>query len=207
MQSSTQVSNDIREVSDLWLDGEPPSEFDLRAARSLAARLGSFEGVRPFSAVVQSLVEHVSRPDFDLNQVCRLIEMDPALASRILRVANSAAYRGLGPCASVAQAVVRIGATNISGLSFVVDNIDAVQTQARDKAIQDAKQKAAHLSQVLGVKLNHIVNFSDDSAQPIYQTNAMSLSAAVGSAAPVVPQIQTGQNKITSNVSISYEVN
>jgi putative nucleotidyltransferase with HDIG domain len=120
VQSSTQVSNDIREVSDLWLDGEPPSEFDLRAARSLAARLGSFEGVRPFSAVVQSLVEHVSRPDFDLNQVCRLIEMDPALASRILRVANSAAYRGLGPCASVAQAVVRIGATNISGLAMAM---------------------------------------------------------------------------------------
>ena len=120
MQNSTPVPNHTREVADLWLDGAPPSESDLRAASSLVARLGSLEGVRPFSAVVQRLVEHVSSPDFDLNEVCKLIELDPALASRILRVANSAAYRGAGPCASVAQAVVRIGATNISGLAMAM---------------------------------------------------------------------------------------
>jgi putative nucleotidyltransferase with HDIG domain len=76
--------------------------------------------VRPFSDVVQRLVEHVSRPDFDLGEACKLIALDPALASRILRVANSASYRGLGPCASVTQAVVRIGATNISGLAMAM---------------------------------------------------------------------------------------
>jgi len=120
VESSTQVPNDFSEVADLWLDGASPSESDLRAASSLAARLGSFEGVRPFSAVVQSLIEHVSRPDFDINDVRKLIELDPALASRILRVSNSAAYRGLGQCASVAQAVVRIGATNVSGLAMAM---------------------------------------------------------------------------------------
>jgi putative nucleotidyltransferase with HDIG domain len=120
VQNSTQVSNHIREVADLWLDGAPPSESDLRAASSLAARHGSFEGVRPFSTVVQRLVESVSRPDFDLNEVCKLIELDPGLALRILRLANSAGYRGLGPCASVPQAVVRIGATNISGLAMAM---------------------------------------------------------------------------------------
>jgi putative nucleotidyltransferase with HDIG domain len=120
VDSSTQVSDHINQVADLWLDGAPPSESDLRAAERLALRLGGFEDVRPFSTVVQSLVEQVSRPDFDLSQVCKLIELDPALASRILRVANSAAYRGLGACASVAQAVVRIGATNISGLAMAM---------------------------------------------------------------------------------------
>jgi putative nucleotidyltransferase with HDIG domain len=120
VQSSTQVQDDIGEIAALWLDGAPPSEFDLRAARSLAARLGQFEGLRPFSGVVERLVEHISHPDFDLGDVCKLIELDPALASRILRVANSAAYRGLGPCASVTQAVVRIGGTNVSGLAMAM---------------------------------------------------------------------------------------
>ena len=76
--------------------------------------------MRPFSAVVQRLVEYVSRLDFDLDEVRKLIELDPALASRLLRVANSAAYRGLGPCGSVVQAVVRIGATNVSGLAMAM---------------------------------------------------------------------------------------
>jgi uncharacterized protein YggE len=97
-----------------------------------------------------------------------------------------------------------LGATNISGLSFVVDNPDAAQTQARDEAIADAKAKAAHLSQVLGVKLNHIVNFEDNSSQPFYAP--MPMNATASSAGSVTPQVEAGQNKITDNVTISYEV-
>lgn len=120
MEFNTQVSEDIREVADLWLDGAPPSQADIRAATSLAARLGSFGGVRPFSSVVQTLLEQVSRPDFDLKEISGVIELDPALASRVLRVANSAAYRNHGPCASVTQAVVRIGATNVITLAMAM---------------------------------------------------------------------------------------
>ena len=115
--------------------------------------------------------------------------------------------RNMDDAGAALTKVGALGATNISGLSFVVDNLDAVTAEARDKAIADAKSKAAHLSQVLGVKLNHIVNFSDESAEPIYQSQVMSLSAATAGAAPVVPQVETGQNKVTANVSISYEVN
>jgi putative nucleotidyltransferase with HDIG domain len=108
------------ELAALWLDGAPASESDLSAASRLAVRLASFQDLRPFSGVVQRLVELVSRPDYDLSQVCKLVELDPALASRILRVGNSVAYRGFGPCRSVAQAIVRIGATNISGLAMAM---------------------------------------------------------------------------------------
>ena len=51
-----------------------------------------------------------------------------------------------------------LGASNISGLSFVVDNMDAVQAQARDKAIADAKAKAAILAKSLGVKMTKIIS-------------------------------------------------
>jgi HD-like signal output (HDOD) protein len=110
----------VRELTDLWLDGASPSESDVRAASSLAARLASFDGLRPFSSVVERLLDHVSCPDFNVDEVRRLVESDPALASRILRVANSAAYRAQGPCASVGQAIVRIGATNVSGLALAM---------------------------------------------------------------------------------------
>ena len=102
--------------------------------------------------------------------------------------------------------VGELGATNISGLNFVIDNLEGVQAQARDKAIADAKSKAAVLSKSLGVSLKTIVNFSENGNQPpIYYPMAQAMdSKAAGSA--VIPNISVGQNKITSNVTITYQV-
>jgi putative nucleotidyltransferase with HDIG domain len=107
-------------LADLWLDGSTPSEGDLAAARSLAARIGVFEGLRPFPAVVQELVEYIGRPDFKVERVRQMIEADPALAARIMRVANSVAFRAYEPCTSVSNAIVRIGATNLAHLSMAM---------------------------------------------------------------------------------------
>jgi len=120
VQNHSLPPTSARELTSLWLDGASPSDSDLRAANSLAAHLATFDGLRPFPGVIQRLIDHVSTPDFSLDEACRLIESDPALASRILRVANSAAYGAYGSCASVAQAIFRIGATHVSGLAIAM---------------------------------------------------------------------------------------
>lgn len=155
MESSTHVPQHISQIAELWLDGSPPSESDLRAANGLATRLGCFEGVRPFSTVVQRLVDHISRADFNLDEVRKLIELDPALAARILRVANSAAYRGLGPCASVSQAVVRIGATNISGLAMAMSTMALFRDLGGiGRKIRDHSAGTAVVARELALSLN-----------------------------------------------------
>ena len=144
MQTRSLVPNNVRELTDLWLEGASPSETDLRAANSLAARLASFDGLRPFSGVVQKLIDHVSHPDFSLDEVRRLIESDPALATRIMRVANSAAYRACGSCTSVTQAIVRIGATSVSGLAMAMsamslfEDLGGVGRHIRDHSVGTA---------------------------------------------------------------------
>ncbi|HEY4832316.1 MAG TPA: SIMPL domain-containing protein, partial [Waddliaceae bacterium] len=98
-----------------------------------------------------------------------------------------------------------LGATNISSLQFVIDNPDAVDAQARDLAIADAKAKAQVLAKSLGVRLTKIVSFDESSNQPIVYPLAM--AATSGTSAPaVVPQLPVGQNTITSNVTITYEI-
>ena len=95
---------------------------------------------------------------------------------------------------------------NISGLDFVIDDMDKVSAEARDKAIQNAKDKAKVLSESLGIKLDHIINFYENGNIGMgYATETMSVKA-MSVSAPVVPDIQTGQNKITSNVTLTYEV-
>ncbi len=102
--------------------------------------------------------------------------------------------------------VGELGASNISGLNFVIDNVDAVQAQARDKAIQDAKAKAEVLAKSLGVKLKKIINFSEGGNQPVYYAMESKMMGAGVNSAPVTPQIPTGENKVTSSITITYEI-
>ena len=100
------------------------------------------------------------------------------------------------------------GATNVSGLSFTIDDQTALEAEARTKAISDARTKAEELAKELGVSLVRVVGFSENGrGGPIYYAKAMAMDSGMGSApsAPA-PEISTGQNKITSDVSVTYEI-
>ncbi len=106
----------------------------------------------------------------------------------------------------IMQGLGTIGVSNLSGPNFTIDNPDALQTQARKLAIDDAKSKAQVLAKDLGVSLGKIESFSDSSGgYPImYAQNAVMSAGAVSKAAPAV--IPAGQNTISSDVTITYEI-
>ncbi len=99
--------------------------------------------------------------------------------------------------------------SNISDLRFTIDDEDTVIAQAKDKAIEDAQQKAKTLAKSLGVHLGKIVSFNEG-GYPMPYYSEMSYKGGVAmdvmnqSSAPQVP---TGENNIVSNVSITYEIN
>ncbi|TAL48762.1 DUF541 domain-containing protein [Patescibacteria group bacterium] len=96
--------------------------------------------------------------------------------------------------------------TNVSGLSFTVDDEDALLREARQKAIAQAKGKAKELAKDLGVRLVRIVSFSESGAPtPIFFKSAAFEGGGIGGAEPA-PTIPTGENKITANVMITYEI-
>src|SRR6185295_10601379 len=93
---------------------------DQAAADSLAARLAELEGLRPFPVVVQKVMDYVRRDDFDVRKLQAMIEEDPALSAKVLRVANSAAFAGVQPVASIRDAAVRLGARVIADVATSV---------------------------------------------------------------------------------------
>ncbi len=127
-------------------------------------------------------------------QVLTGYEVSQSLSVKIRKTADSG---------TILVKVGELGATNISGLTLTVDDMQAVQAQARDKAIADAKAKAATLAKSLGVMLSKIVNFQESGNQPIYYAMDKTMSAPAGAPTPEIP---VGQNTITSNVTISYEI-
>lgn len=102
------------------------------------------------------------------------------------------------------------GASSVSGLSFTIDDQDALEAEARGKAIDSAREKAEVLAKQLDVSLVRVVGFSENGNYPTYYAKAEFATLASdamgrGGAAPA-PELPTGENKITSNVSVTYEV-
>lgn len=112
--------------------------------------------------------------------------------------------RDLTKAGSIVTDLGTLGVTNMSGLNFTEDKYDALVLQARDAAIADARTQAQDLAKSLGVKLVKIVSYSDQSQPIYYATNAMAVPSAMGGVAKAV--LPTGQNTITANVSVTYEI-
>ena len=100
-------------------------------------------------------------------------------------------------------AVGKVG-VQTGGLTNFVDNLDQVKQQVRDQAVQKAKAEALNIAKSLGVRLGKVTSFSENSGGIAYP---MMLSAkAVGSADSSVANLPTGENKVSSDVSVSYSV-
>ncbi|MEK6918380.1 MAG: SIMPL domain-containing protein, partial [Nanoarchaeota archaeon] len=105
----------------------------------------------------------------------------------------------------IIQELGTIGVTELSGPNFSVDDEDGLKALARKKAITDAKEKAKSLARDLGVRLGKITSFSESGNYPVpIYSKGMMLDSAESSSAPAV--IPKGENTISSNVSITYEL-
>ncbi len=102
------------------------------------------------------------------------------------------------------------GASEVSGLSFTIEDEDALKSEAREMAIAEAEEKAEALARQLGVSLVRVVGFYEDSyGYPSYYGKggmAMGDTMSVRAEAAPAPELPTGENKITSNVNVTYEI-
>lgn len=119
----------------------------------------------------------------------------------------SVKIRDLTKAGDIIKGLGDIKVSNIIGPNFSIENEDALKAQARKMAIDEAKEKAKLLSRDLGVRLVRIVNFSENGNNPFMYAEAMMAKDSVSNAgAAPAPELPTGENKIVSNVSITYEI-
>lgn len=99
------------------------------------------------------------------------------------------------------------GATNISGLSFTVDDESNLKAEAREAAIADAKEKAGILAGELGVRLVRIMSYYEEEGYGMpYAYEGGDMMSAKSEAASMAPSLPTGENETKSVVSITFEV-
>ncbi len=109
--------------------------------------------------------------------------------------------------ADLVTKVGAVGVENISNLEFSVDDKEQYVAQARAEAIAEAKAKAKVLAKQLGVKLGKILYYNENGNYPIYYgMEGKGGDMMTASAAPVRAELPTGETKITSEISITYEI-
>jgi len=116
--------------------------------------------------------------------------------------------RDLSKSGDIIAGAATNGANLIGGLSFTIDEPDNLKTEARKQAIEKAKTKAEKLAEDLDVKLGKLISYNESGnypIYPIYYDKSTSLGLGGGENAST-PEIPAGENEITINVSLTYEI-
>ena len=138
--------------------------------------------------------------------VCPMEERRPKIIGYQVRNSYEITIRDLGQAGDILAGVVGAGANEVSGIVFTIDKPDALQAEARKKAIDDAREKARRLAKDLGRRLGKIIHFSESGGFP--PPIIFGRQAALGKGGDFggeAPSVQPGENEIVVNVNITYE--
>jgi len=100
-----------------------------------------------------------------------------------------------------------VGATNVSGLNFTVDDKENYLKQAREEAFEKVVEKIKILSSSLGVKVLGIVSYNEyeGGTDGMYKGYPMMLDLGLGGGEGS-PDIQAGSQELILNVSVTFEI-
>jgi uncharacterized protein YggE len=117
--------------------------------------------------------------------------------------------RDLNKIGEVIAKTTEQGANQIGNIAFTIDDEFALKNQARELAIKKAKEKAQLIANQSGIKLGAIKNVTENfepNVYPMYANVKMDTMMSEASESLASPDIQSGQNEIKVDVTISYEV-
>lgn len=99
------------------------------------------------------------------------------------------------------QGSLDAGASQVSGLTFIISNEEALKKQAREQAVASAQAKATEIAKNLKVGLGSPVSFTESYYSPVYNSKGTATSGTGSNF-----QIVVGENKIEVTVNISYDI-
>lgn len=116
--------------------------------------------------------------------------------------------RDLDKVGSIIEAATSVGANQVGNIAFAIDDPEVAKKAAREEAVAKAKVKAEEMANLTGIKLGKLINVYENSGPGLlydYSYTGKSMTLGMGGEA-VAPEIQTGENEITLEITLVYEV-
>jgi uncharacterized protein YggE len=123
------------------------------------------------------------------------------------RVSNSVTVtirdtKDMKKVSAVLEAVVTAGVNSVGGITFSLENPQAVEDQGRKLAVADAKRRAEDLATLTGVTLGPVIQVSEVISGPPVVTRQNVAPAALGGGASIVP----GEQEYIISIQITYAI-
>jgi HD-like signal output (HDOD) protein len=137
----TEVKVEVDE--ELWYGAGSDEAAEAQASKSLAARMGRIVGAKPFPAAAQRLSQITQDPNCQMDEVVAVLESDPALSARLLRLVNSVGFALRTPCTSVRHAAALVGTEKLNQVASTAAILDMYESGG-----ERAKQLLEHATVV-----------------------------------------------------------
>ncbi len=104
------------------------------------------------------------------------------------------------------------GFNSVQNLYFYLEDLQSVQDELKNEAIEDAKQRAKNEADAAGLKLGDVINMYSYTPGPYYDreygATAMEANVVKESTDSSLPsiQIQPGQTEVSIEVTLEYEI-
>jgi len=119
----------------------------------------------------------------------------------------SVKVRDIAKAGDILTQISALSISEVSSLSLTVDSVDALKAEAKKDAIKKAREDAENIASSLGVRLDDIVGFYEET--PGYGYGEMDVggsSMMLRAEEAVAPNLQPGEQKFTSIVSVTYSI-
>ncbi len=150
------VSGEVSSWDSLTKQNGPPEDI---AEAGLAAIVGKLQGLKPFPEAAQRLLLLVWDPEHDADAVVEIIQSDPSLTARVLRLINSGVFGLRHRCESVRRSVVLLGSEQVAQVAvaqLALDQFDG--TGKLGKQISDHCRLVGNLCRKLGARRPRLRN-------------------------------------------------
>ncbi len=132
----------------------------------------------------------------------------PRIIGYTISSAITIKVRDFAKAGDILSGVVDKGANTVSGLSFEIDNQDAILKIARDEAIAEAKAKAQDISASAGFRVGRLLSIQESYMNPFqFRAKPMleMMTDAVVAPRPTVT-IEPGSQELSVSITLTYEI-
>lgn len=110
--------------------------------------------------------ELIDNPDCSMEELSRLVKTDPAIAAKLVKVANSAMYRGVSHCDDTLTAITRLGLVTTKQLvaSFAILGLFRTKSDVYKEHMQRLWQQSVEVACYSYVLAKQLPGFNEEEA-------------------------------------------